>query len=271
MTGTGAVAATQVIRAGAGAGAGVGAGVIALRGNAGDGGIVTSLQPSGDANTTNPSPAPDPAPSPAPTRQNRASMLPGSSYFPLPIRHRIREGQAEVEMDGTTEEEVGEEEIMDPEEMAVIGSTQTAGPRTQPREGGRDMDQVKRLAALYAQPSEWPPQTAEERTAGAELGMAWVANIGTVTRARPEEDGTDNRRRTRYVPTQDESTRVWHSLTARPEQFFPSQLPEVGANTYMRRLVHDTSTSFVPALFCLYPEAHQAIRKRDAWIRSRRR
>ena len=130
------------------------------------------------------------------------------------------------------------------------------------------MDQVTQMTASYAQPTEWPPQTAEERTAGAELGMAWSANIGTVTRARPEEDGMDNRRRTRYVPTQDESTRVWHSLTSRPEHFFPSQLPFVGANTYMRRLVHDTSSSFVPALFCLYPEAHQAIRKRDAWIRS---
>ena len=50
--------------------------------------------------------------------------------------------------------------------------------------------------------------------------------------------------------------------------FFPSQLPPVGLNAYIRKLIYDSAASFTPSLFVLYPEARRAMTLRDRWIRS---
>jgi hypothetical protein len=83
---------------------------------------------------------------------------------------------------------------------------------------------------------------------------------------RGDEELRDTRRRP--TPPRDEDVKVWHSLSARPEQFFYSQLPLLGLNPYMKMLVHDSESSFNPLLFCLYDQHYDAIRKRDMWINS---
>ena len=53
-------------------------------------------------------------------------------------------------MEGAIEEETGEEEFIEGEATAETGGAQAAATRALPGEGGRDMDKVKRIAALYA-------------------------------------------------------------------------------------------------------------------------
>ena len=93
--------------------------------------------------------------------------------------------------------------------------------------------------------------------------MEWPTYVGTVVRVVETAEGRKKHRTIRV----EESTRKWHASGATPEQFFPTRLPQISLNTFMRRFVFDSDTSFVPTLFVLYPNALLATHKRDSYAR----
>jgi hypothetical protein len=201
------------------------------------------------------------------------NIHPGSQYFPLPTSTSTstQEGGEEDSAEETTHNGEG----------ASSSPTSLLNPSTLPQLS-LPQTRARNLLALLIQPPDYPPNTPEKRNlirgadlkAGAGPGpspeVGPLLNIpleaGAVVRIRAEEDATREYRRRQ--PSQDEDIRTWHSLSARPERFYPSQLPRLALNYYMRKLVHDAPFAFNPLLFCLYDQHGAAIQKRDSWITS---
>jgi hypothetical protein len=128
---------------------------------------------------------------------------------------------------------------------------------------------IDNFVVNQAQPREEPPETLERRQNRDALESGVNAYMGrTITLKEAEYGGDDNRKKRNVEVDPNMSTKVWHTMSIRPERFFVSQVPRVGMNAYMRRLIQGTGRSFNPMHFVLLPDGMQAIRRRDRYIKS---
>jgi hypothetical protein len=120
-----------------------------------------------------------------------------------------------------------------------------------------------------AQPSEEPPESIERRRGRESLDSGVSTFMGRMITLRDAEYGSDDTRKRRSDDVDPNmAVNKWHTMSSKPERFFPSEVPKMGMNAYMRRLIQGTKRMFNPLAFVILPEGMTAIRKRDRYIKS---